>query len=228
MRHNRMFLFGAVLVTIFVATGCSDSADVDGMGAVAVTLQQGSVQLVPPAEGLDVFLSPGGTAVKVAKAQVDSLFIWATQIGFLPVDTADGTCNDEDAPCWTWLDLPEVLRIDLMALPTEEDSAVVIAAGDVPVGEYRKVRLLVGDASIYFNEAISVGNQAFDMDTEYPVDVPSGAQSGLKTDASFTVLADDLGDPTAVNVVFDPDLTFNNVTATGSGKVKITPVLKVR
>ena len=231
MRHSRIPILGAALVTAFVATGCSDTASVDGMGAVAVTLQQASVQPAPGAAEFDVLLSPGDAAVKVSKTQVDSLFIWATRIGFLPVDTTDGSCDDEgdETPCpWIWLDLSEDLRIDLMALPAENDSAVVIAAGDVPVGDYRKVRLLVADASIFFNEAISVGNHVFDADMEHPLDVPSGAQSGLKTDASFSVVADDLGEPTEVNVVFDPNLTFNNVAATGSGKIKITPVLKVR
>jgi len=231
MRHSRISIFGAALVTAFVATGCSDTASVDGMGTVAVTMQQASVQLAPGADGFDLLLSPGDAAVKVSKTQVDSLFIWATRIGFLPVDTPDGSCDDEgdETPCpWIWLDLSEDLQIDLMALPAEDDSAVVIAAGDVPVGDYRKVRLLVRDASIFFNEAISVGNHVFDADMEHALDVPSGAQSGLKTDAAFSVVADDLGEPTEVNVVFDPNLTFNNVTATGSGKVKITPVLKVR
>jgi hypothetical protein len=89
--------------------------------------------------------------------------------------------------------------------------------------------MIVADASIYFNNMISVGNQTYDVDMEYAVDVPSGAQSGLKTDVSFTVEADPAtADPLAVNVLFDPDMTFNNVTATGSGRVKLTPVIKTR
>ena len=186
----------------------------------------------PMAQLADVFLSPTGATARVEKEKVDSLFVWFSRIGFLPVDSAEADTTDsgedEEYP-WIWMDLDSVVRIDLMALPAQADSAVVIAAGSVPAGDYRKLRMIVVDAAIYFNDPISVGNQTYEVDTEYSVDVPSGAQSGLKTDAWFTVEADaDTGDPLGVNVLFDPNMTFNNVTATGSGRVKITPVLKTR
>jgi len=220
----------AVFAAVTVASACADSTGSSvGMGSVEVTMQQVSAPLAQVAE---VFLSPDGATARVDKEKVDSLFIWVTSIGFLQVDSTEADTTDdgeEEEYPWIWMDLDSVVRIDLMALPSETDSAVVIGDGSIPAGDYRKLRMIVADASVFFNEMISVGNTAYDMDMEHRVDVPSGAQSGLKTNASFTVEADSVtAQPLGVNVLFDPDMTFNKVTATGSGRVKISPVLKVR
>ena len=226
-RTRGIFAIGAAVA---VAGACADSTGSSvGMGSVEVTMQQVSA---PMAQVADLFLSPTGATAKVDKEKVDSLFIWVTSIGFLQVDSTEADTTDdgeEEEYPWIWMDLDSVVRIDLMALPSETDSAVVIGDGSIPAGDYRKLRMIVADASVFFNEMISVGNTAYDMDMEHRVDVPSGAQSGLKTNASFTVEADSVtAQPLGVNVLFDPDMTFNKVTATGSGRVKISPVLKVR
>jgi hypothetical protein len=241
MKYSRTKGIVTVFAAVAVASACSDATGSSaGMGSVAVTMQQVSAPVLQTA---DAFLSPAGAMGKVDKAKVDSLFVWITRVGFLPQDStdadstdADSTAadstddgNDDDYYPWIWLDLDSVVRIDLMALPAETDSAVVIAEGAVPAGDYRKLRMIVADANVYFNEMVTVGNADFDMDVEHRVDVPSGAQSGLKTDVSFTVEADTVtAQPLGVNVLFDPNLTFNNVIATGSGRVKLTPVLKSR
>jgi hypothetical protein len=230
MWYRRTRSIFAVFAAAAVAGACADSTGSSvGMGSVEVTMQQVSA---PLAQVADLFLSPTGATAKVDKTKVDSLFIWVTSIGFLPVDSTEADTTDDGQPEeyeWIWMDLDSVVRIDLMALPSETDSVVVIGEGSVPAGDYRKLRMIVPDASVYFNEMISVGNAVYDMDLEHRVDVPSGTQSGLKTDVSFSVEADSVtAQPLGVNVLFDPDMTFNNVTATGSGKVKISPVLKVR
>jgi hypothetical protein len=226
---RRAFGLAAAFTAMAVGGACTDTTGTlnsTDTGSVEVTLQRASVQLAPAAD-FAVFLSDAGLQGKVDPSSVDSLFVTVTSIGFLPVEAED-TGEESEDPMWMWLDLPDPVTLDLLALPTEGDSPIVIAAGDVPVGDYRKVRMIVGGAAVFFNQAMTVGQAAFDVDTEYPVDVPSGAQSGLKTDATFSVVGDDVGDPTAVNLLFDPDATFKNVTATGSGKVKLAPVIKVR
>jgi len=237
MSYHRRKIAVAIFAAAAVAGACADSTGSRGMGTVEVTMQQVSA---PMAQLAEVFLSPTGATARVEKEKVDSLFVWFSRIGFLPVDSmaadssdstsADSTdSGDDDVYPWIWMDLDSVVRIDLMALPGEADSVVVIAAGSVPAGTYHKLRMIVADADIYFNDEIPVGNRVYDPDTKYTVDIPSGAQSGLKTRTWFTVDADaDTGDPLGVNVLFDPNMTFNNVTATGSGRVKITPVLKTR
>ena len=247
MSYSRARLSLIVALVVAVAGACSDSTGSRAMGAVEVSMQQVSAPFASAGGSLQLSLSPSAATARVDKEKVDSLFVWVSRIGFLPVDSmaadssdadstaADSTQSDttdadvDDQYPWIWMDLDSVIRIDLMALPADTDSVVVIGAGMVPAGDYRKVRMIVVDASAYFNDTISVGNQEYDVDTEYHVDVPSGAQSGLKTDIAFTVVADEgTGDPTAVNVLFDPNMTFDKVTATGSGRLKIKPVLKSR
>lgn len=113
-----------------------------------------------------------------------------------------------------------------MALPTSGESPLVIAAGQVPVGDYRMVRLVTSGATIYFNTTVQVGPAIFDPDTGYDVTIPSGSETGLKTDATFTVAAAEGGNPTEVSLLFDEGTTFKNVTATGSGKVMLSPVIR--
>jgi hypothetical protein len=227
-------LLGIVLLgTLAVgAAACSDSSGVNETGPVVVTLQRSAApSLAIAAEG--VVLDDMG---KVTQDQVDSLFVMITSLQFLTVDSLCDGCDstgmggmDHDSTdcCGYWINLPlaESVVLDLMALPTADDSVFVIAGGDVPVGDYRKVRLVVGDAWVYFNTTISVGQQTYEADVEQHVTVPSGR---LKTDAWFSVLDDGAGNPTDVNLVFDPDATFRNMAATGSGKINLAPVFKKR
>jgi hypothetical protein len=150
-----------------------------------------------------------------------SLTVVVTAIEFLPVFEGDST---EDGGGWISLELSEPVELDLLALPTEGESPLVIAAGNVEPGDYRNVRLLIGDATIVFDQPFSIGLAEFDG--EHPVTVPSGAQTGLKTDIAFTVEADGDGNPQDLNLLFDPGITFLNAIATGNGTVILTPVLR--
>ncbi len=86
------------------------------------------------------------------------------------------------------------------------------------------VRLLVSGGTIVFDADISVGQFTFAAGNPgYGVTIPSGAQTGLKTDLAFTVGE---GGSTEVNLLFDEGATFQNATATGSGKVILAPVLR--
>jgi hypothetical protein len=66
------------------------------------------------------------------------------------------------------------------------------------------------------------------MGEEYEVVIPSGDNTGIKTDLSFTVTEDGEGNADEVNLLFDAEATFRGVTATGSGKVMLPPVLKAK
>ncbi len=156
---------------------------------------------------------------KISIDQVDSLFITITEISFLPVLAED----DPTEASWERFDLPEPLTIDLLALPPDDEPALVIADGTLPEGDYERIRFLVGSSTIFLNTLVGVGNASFDPDTEYPVKVPSGASSGLKTDLGFSVV-----DDSEVNVLFSSTATFDDVTATGSGNVILSPVLKAK
>lgn len=226
----RKILGLAVAGAVAVGVGaCTDSAGLDTMGSVEVTMHQSAVPLVQIADG--VALSGFEAEGKVSPSQVDSLVIMVTGISFLGDSSDVATDPDAEDCCgyWIHLGLTDPVGIDLANLPDETTNPLIIAAGDVPVGMYRMVRLLVGDAYVIFNEPINVGNaQSFAEDTPHAVTVPSGMQTGLKTNTDFEVTADGDGNPTEVNLVFDPTSTYNNLHGTGSGKIMLSPIFRVR
>jgi hypothetical protein len=216
-------MFGIVLMGALVATvACSDSTGVDGTAPVEVSLRMDGSALSAAAFG--GALSSGSAMEGVTPNQVDSLFVLVTSVSFLPVEAEGEGEGEEEEAEWIFLTLDEPIQIDLMSLPTEEDSLFV--TGELPVGDYGKIRLQVSDASVWFNETIAQGPATLDPDIEHPVTVPSGSTSGIKTDLSFTVADDGNGTPAAVSLAFDPALTFSNLHVTGSGKVTLSPVFK--
>jgi hypothetical protein len=121
-------------------------------------------------------------------------------------------------------------RINLLALPTDlggTTTGILLSQGSVPAGTYTGVRLRydVATASITLNQQVTVGQHTFAPGT-YTLDVPSGAQTGIKVPFGTLTLG---SDATAdVVLTFDAGATIQNVIATGSGKLMISPVLHVR
>ncbi|HEX9729074.1 MAG TPA: DUF4382 domain-containing protein [Gemmatimonadales bacterium] len=169
-------------------------------------------------------------AASIDPDTIDTFAITVTRIDYLPAGEDDTDAVEEtDAPGgWETLTLDAGATIDLMALPAEGASPIVIASGTIAAGEYRKVRLFISDATISFKGPLTVGQATFDAATDYPVTIPSGAQTGIKTDVGFTVTAGEDAATNAVDVLFDPSATFGNVTATGSGTITMSPVLRAR
>jgi len=222
----------AVLGTLAVgAAACSDTAGVTATAPVAVSLKIDGSALASSALDGTALLSMG----RINASEVDSLFIEVTGLSFLSCDSTcpdagtnpmNGDANPENDCCGEWITLPldAPAWIDLMALPADADSAFVIASGDLPIGEYQKIRINVSGAFIWFNTDQSKGQEQFLPDTEYGVTVPSGR---LNTNVGLTVEDDGTGVPLAVNLVFDPGMTFQNVHTTGSGKVILTPQFRL-
>jgi hypothetical protein len=235
---NRMLHVGAVLA-LGAAVGCSDTGNLgpgDGMGDVTVNLQRTEVlsaSVVAAALEGEITAAPEG---KVPMDQVQSLTITITSIEMLrdcEADEGAGDGTQSDGECaenggWIPLELDEPVTIDFMALPVPDDSVVVLASGSLPVGDYRNIRLFVRDEFVVFTADITVGNVVFKMGIDHPVVIPSGDKTGIKTDLSFTVTEDDEGNEEEVNLLFDTEATFRGVTATGSGKVMLPPVLKAK
>ena len=225
---------GAMVLSFLLATGCSEptgfGSDV-GSGVVTVTLQRAAL----PALNLAAALDDGAVAAPEARVPVGivaSLEVTITDVQLLRRCDEGEEDGEADQDCegggWYPLTLDEPVVVDLVALPGEDEPPVVIAAGDLPVGDYHNIRLFVRDETVVFAEAFSVGNSLFDSDTEYSVEIPSGDNTGLKTDLALTVADDGEGNGEEVNLLFDSAATFRGVVATGSGKVLLPPVLKVR
>ncbi len=196
---------------------CADGLGRGDRERVTVTMQQGSDGFF--AQTVDGWYAnvAGSQSVFIDKEDVAELFVSITEIQFLPVT------EEEANGGWQSLSLDAPAELDLMALPTEGESPIVIASGELEVGDYRMVRLFMSDATIVFNTDISLG-QAITFEAGEPghaVRIPSGAETGTKTDAEFSVVAD-----TDVNLLFDPAATFLNVAVTGTGQVILAPVIR--
>lgn len=199
------------------ACGLLDSS---ATGDVRVTMQQSDAALSPAMSGWFASVAGvDGAAAAISKDAVQSLTITVNEIQFLP-KAAEAQAADEGV----WISLVVDATFDLMALPTTDGSPLVIATGSLDVGNYGDVRLFVASAQIVFKQDVSLGvslNTFTAGEPGYPVDIPSGPETGIKTDAEFTVEAD-----TDVSLLFSPSATFLNVTGTGDGHVILAPVIR--
>ncbi|MBI2401337.1 MAG: DUF4382 domain-containing protein [Gemmatimonadetes bacterium] len=199
------------------ACGLLDSS---ATGDVRVTMQQSDAALSPAMSGWFASVAGvDGAAAAISKDAVQSLTITVNEIQFLP-KAAEAQAADEGV----WISLVVDATFDLMALPTTDGSPLVIATGSLDVGNYGDVRLFVASAQIVFKQDVSLGvslNTFTAGEPGYPVDLPSGPETGIKTDAEFTVEAD-----TDVSLLFSPSATFLNVTGTGDGHVILAPVIR--
>jgi hypothetical protein len=209
----------AVLALAPAMAACGDSAPALAPVAARISIADDiSVQR----GALDWFASVSGPAVAISPDTVHSLVVVVTEVQFLPV-----TADEADAGGWLALTLDQPVSLDLMALPSESEGGIEIASGQVPVGSYAKVRLLVSGGEIVFDGPITLGAAPdFVGGTPYPVTIPSGSQTGLKTDVAFEVTAGADQTANVAHVVFEPGTTFLNVAATGSGRVNLNPVLR--
>ena len=233
----------AVAGLAIVAGACGEVAGIDdGMGEVQVTLQEAAAEALFNVVAADFASAPEATAGRVDRDLVRSLEVTVTSIQLLPYcedageQLGDGQCED----LWETLDLgDETFDLSLLELPSEDEDAISLGVATVPVGEYHKIRLFISRAEVTFSEDITVGrstflaynaDEEFDPDTFaneiiHPVEIPSAQNSGIKADIDLVVGEDDT-EP--VGLLFDAEATFRNVIATGNGRVKMPPVLKVR
>lgn len=215
MRNTRILMAAASLVTL---AACTESLSLEGMGAAALHMArtEGSPMLVQSTE-------PASEPQAVSSDTVESFEVTITSIQFLRADA-----EESDASGWTTLNFDEGTRVDLMALPEEGIAATLIAEGSVQAGSYRAVRLFVSNPTMVFKGDISFGlGNTLEGGVEYEVTIPSAAQSGLKVFVEFAVEASSEGGAqTDVNLVFDSALSLTNVTATGTGRVIVNPVIR--
>lgn len=232
---------------LVVANACGEVAGVnDGFGKVQVTLQEAGAEALFHVMTADLAAAPEATAGRVPRDLVRSLDVTVIGIQILSYcedageQNGDGQCQE----LWETLDLGDTeYALSLLALPSEDEDAIELAEGTVPVGEYHEIRLFVSEATVTFSEDITVGHTTFlafdaaeNYDSEDPstetvhmVEIPSAQNTGIKADIDLVVEeAAEGDDPAPVGLLFDADATFRNVIATGNGRVLMPPVLKVR
>lgn len=217
LNGNQMRALAFVSVLI-VGVACSDSESGIAPSETRISIADDIIaQRAAPL----FYASVNGVLEPISPDTVVSLEVTFTDIAYLPV--GDG---EENLGAWETLTLDAPVTLDLYDLPTESEGSIVLGSGTVPVGSYHMVRLLAAEGEIVFKGPITVGNADFEANTPYVVTIPSGGQTGLKTDIAFEVIAGEDGTTNAVYLVFDPGTTFQNITATGTGQVILTPVLR--
>jgi hypothetical protein len=224
-----------VAAAVLVAGACTESTGLgDGYGEVRVSLGQASDAILAQVVAAPDALAPDGSAGRVPSDNVASLTITVNGVQLLPYCEEAGEQNGDpngDGQCedlWVVLDIEneeDWVTLDLMALPSEGDSPLVFAAGDVPVGEYHKVRLFISEAWVEFVNGFTVGRSDFEAGVPIPVEIPSAQNSGVKADISLVVEEGNVED---VGLLFDSEATFKHVVGTGNGRVLMPPVIKAR
>ncbi len=209
-------------VMLGAALGLAACDGPQSMETVDVTMQQTDAAPSQSLSGWSARIEGSqGSAAAISKDTVSTLVVRIIRIEFLPKAEE---AREADPGAWIALDLSAPVTIDLMALPTEGTFPLVIASGAVPVGNYGDVRLFTDSAAIRFKGPIELGAAfRFEGNTTYQVTIPSVEQTGIKTDAEFTV-----EEGTDVNLLFSPTATFLNVTGTGTGQVILAPVIRYR
>ena len=118
-------------------------------------------------------------------------------------------------------------RIDLFHLPTDTARGLLLASDTVPAGDYGAARLIISDATIWFNTAVTTRDSVtLQPNTPYTVELPhrGGGAMGIMTDAGFTVPS---GGGNVV-LIFDAKRMFALPIVTDSGKVVLGPMLRPR
>lgn len=216
MRGFHMFYQCAATVGLVLVAACGDTTGFDEPVDIDFRMQRiDDGMMMQVTSGLAFQLA--GAAAAISPDTVASLTVTVDSIQALP---SGG--DDDDDGAWVTVLLAAPVTLDLKALPTSGASPIVIASGTVDAGTYANVRLFISDAVIVFTGPLSLGVAiTLDGGTEYPVTVPSGAQTGLKTDAGFEATAG-----ADVDLLFDESATFGNVTATGTGTIVLAPVIR--
>lgn len=144
-----------------------------------------------------------------AASDFESLVVTIAQVRVVPAGSEN--LGDEQVPHIVTFDPPR--QYDIMGLRFRQE---LLGEAEVPAGAYSQVRLiLAGDTD---SAPANYYTLKSDPGTIYPLKTPSGQQSGLKVNGSFTVLPDVIN---AIVLDFDPDRAV--VLAGNSGQALLKP-----
>ncbi len=159
----------------------------------------------------------------------------------LPVTVTRVEVRPADGGPWIELTVEEGGAIDLLELPTDpEADPIVLARDELDPGTFTGVRLFVDNPEIELSRQVCIGDPGDDPDASaamadgppcleaglHDVFIPSEDQTGIKTDADFTIEEGDEG--MTVLVVFAPEATLRNVTFAPGRGVVVAPVLRTQ
>ncbi len=212
-----------LILSLLMAWGCEIGPDgqleATGTLTLSLTARTGS----GPAG--DAALFEGSSLGNVSLDDVAAINVTITAVDVLPASGGP------------WLSLEDLVvasgatgvRVNLMALSAAE---VVIATATLPADDYVDARLFVENGTLVLSREICLGQAApaepdrcLAQDVNHSLFIPSGDQTGIKTDAHFTIAE---GGAAEVTLVFEPEATVRNITwAPGLGEIIVEPVIRV-
>jgi hypothetical protein len=208
----------AVLIPAFGLVACDSGVTGTQDARTSVTLSQagsGSAALASQVMA---------TRTDLSQVSLDAVTSIVVQINRVEVHRAGATDDEENGggqPAWVSLNVEEQ-ELDLIN-DLADGTTVTIAEGELSAGDYDQVRLFIEGATIVFSEPQPVPGEGDQTVSEAQLTIPSVGQTGIKVPgASFTV-GEDAG--ATVDIEFDADTSVQNITITGTGDVKMNPVL---
>ena len=150
----------------------------------------------------------GTVSLRLTDAPIDDENVKGVFVTFNALRYQYADSNDS----WQDVDLNESRTIDLLTL--QDGNTTLLNQVDLPAGEIAHVRFVLDLDNCYitFND---------ETNTSLELEVPSGAQTGYKAIGGFTIPAGG-----TVNVTADFDVR-KSVTATGNGRYKLRPTIKI-
>lgn len=222
--NERIGRIGSTLLAALVALGlsaCGDTTGPEGMGTATVQMDRSG------GSSSSLALSTVAADARFARVDLDSVAAIHVDVDSVEVhrigDGEDGE-GDGEGPTAGWYGVAVTeAALDLLALPVDE--TLTIASGSVPAGAYNQLRLFISGATVDFAEGYDPdGEGGIEAGaTGVPLVIPSSDQTGIKVPGlSFDVPADAESE---VTVSFDEGASVQNLTVTGTGEVRMTPVL---
>ena len=157
----------------------------------------------------------GTVALSLTDAPTDDenikgVFVTFTALRYQYADTNESNESDEG---WQDVDLNESRTINLLDL--QDGNTTLLNRVELPAGEISHVRFVLDMTKCY------ITFHDDDTNTSLELEVPSGEQTGYKAIGGFTIPAGGI-----VNVTADFDVR-KSVTATGNGRYKLRPTIKI-
>lgn len=216
----------SLVIPVLIAGACSDSTGSGDTGQARIYMSRSSDFAAATADGAALNYVASSMGGFVSLSQVDSLFVKIISISAQRWQGADTAKSEADTAkangSWVTIQLADSggKRISLLKLPSEGHDSISLARGDLQPGTYKNIRLQFDSAMIVLKEDLRVGNFDFQKGTVYPLGVPSGV---IKVPtASFQISADSLS---TVKLLFSAESSVAKITATGAGKLQISPVI---
>lgn len=207
----------------FALVGCETGTGPESDSETRVLLARGTVassSLSAAVLEADPVFARFAALGPVALSKVASIDVTITRVDALPAAE-----DSETEAGWVSLDVTQGGSVNLLSLPMASEEGLTLARAELPVGTYGNLRFFLQDATITFNEPVTVGTHTFAANEKIPLFIPSGAQTGLKTNVVFNVAEGDADD---VKLIFDATASVEKIVATGAGTIILPPVMVAR